>query len=283
MAFLTYRFIYRVVASKTVIWYHNYDVIYTDKNLDKFSLTWLAYSIPKKMFPKIDFFTISMEERVNFFPVHLLKNKYSLIPNYQKIEFHKTEPRIIEDKKIILIFVGTISKGHGLEELISILNTKIENLELELQIKGFLDNDYRQELIKLSIDHDVADKLVILPRSEWSDVPLALRKAHIGISFYMGTDQMNLTLGKGGSTKVFQYIAEGLPVLMNPEFRENFKEYDWAIASNLNGNSLVENISKIISNYDNLSQSAVKSFKEELNCNLYYDHFFETILPNKKH
>lgn len=47
------------------------------------------------------------------------------------------------------------------------------------------------------------------------------------------------------------------------------------IKTNLNENSLIENISIIISNYDSLSQSDVKNFKEKLNCKMYFEKIFK--------
>ena len=280
MAFLTFKYVKNVLPSNTFVWYHNYDVIYPE-NVKKYSLAHLAIKVPEKMFPRVDLFSIPMEERVKYFPVHLLKSSYQIIPNYSLLEIHPANKRIIESNKIVLIFVGSIGEGHGLEEIIKILNKNISGKELELIVKGYIREEYKNRLIRMASENAVEEKLTIIAKGPWGEVPETLRTAHIGIAIYNSKDQMITTLGKGGSGKVFQYVAEGLPVIMNTGFYQIFKAYDWAVPADLQEESLVNSISNIIKDYDKLSESAVKSFKEELNCNIYFDPLLEKITAIK--
>ena len=279
MAFFSYSLIAWLLPKSYIVWYHNYDAIDLN-NTRKYTLGWFANRTPCRMFPKIDFFTLPMKDRVKLFPVHLLKRKYQIIPNYSLLELHSAKDKYIAGNIIFLVYVGTISNGHGFEEIIEILKTEISGKQIHLILKGFINDKYKNELLIFSDKHGVRESLTILPSGPWKEVPEIIRKCHIGLAIYTGTDQMNMTLGKGGSGKVYQYIAEGLPVLMNTNFHKNFNDCNWAISTELNQKSLEKNIFKIVNVYNELSKSAAKNFMDEYNCNIYFDNFFKSIFLN---
>jgi hypothetical protein len=230
------------------------------------------------MFPKIDFFSLPEKEREVFFPIQLLKSKYLFFPNYSLLELHQAQKREIKDNKVSLLFSGVVSPGNALEELIQLLPHKIEGKNLELILKGFLKDSYKKELTDLAIKYDVLDKIIFVPVGPWQDVPAVIRTGNIGINICTKMDITSKTLGKGGSGKIFQYIAEGLPVLINHDLKKYFQDYNWAIGTELTAESLAQNIGNIISDYDNLSLSAIDSFKDELNCNIYFEDIFKKII-----
>lgn len=275
-AFFALCVIKRFVPNKSIIWYHNYDPIDINKT-KKYSQNWFAYKAMLKKFPTLDFFSLPEENRKIFFPVNLLQHKYFIVPNYSLLELHGGEKRKIEGRKVSLVFAGVISEGNGLEDLIRLLKVNIAGKEIELVLKGFLQEGYKQKLIKLAEDYGVSDKMKIIPVGPWKEVPEIIRTCHIGIHIFSKADLISKTMGKGGSGKIFQYIGEGLPVLMSPAFYENFQEYDWAIPTQLDQESLLSNIEKVIENYEKLTQSAIKSFKNELNCNIFFDKIFISI------
>lgn len=278
-ALFALQVIYRFLPRKTLFWYHNYDPV-DIKKMKKYSQGWFAYRAMFKLFPKIDLFTIPEKEREVFYPIHLLKNEYAILPNYSLLELHGAQKREIKDNTVKLIFAGVISEGNGLEEIIKLLKTKVSGKDLKLILKGFLKSSYKETLIQLAKKNEVLDRVIFIPVGPWKEVPQILRTGHIGINICVKSDAISKTLGKSGTGKTFQYIAEGLPTLINKDFSEYYTDYNWAIGTDLKEDSLFKNISYIINDYDHLSQSAVKSFKEELNCNIYFDKLFKDLTIN---
>jgi glycosyltransferase involved in cell wall biosynthesis len=278
MAFYVFSLVHFVAPKKTIVWYHNYDVV-DPANTRKYSLGYFAAKAPFRMFPKIDIFSLPMEDRVNLFPVQLLKKKYYIIPNYSLLEIHAAKARSIPGNNIKLLYVGSINGSHGLEQIIGLLKHRIRGKELELTVKGYIGDDYKMKLQQTAESFGLLDKLTILPAGPWHEVPEVIRDCHIGIAIYTGKDLMNATLGKGGSGKIYQYIAEGLPVLMTEDFYKNFSEYQWAIpVISLEQEVLLAAIDNTVKDYEKLSSSAVNSFTSELNCNSYFDEVFRNII-----
>jgi len=275
-ALLAIRIIYKLIPKKTIVWYHNYEPV-DPTTVKKYSQGWFGYKAMKKTFSKIDFFSFSEKEREIFFPIHLLKTKYLIFPNYSLLELHDAKKREINDNKVKLLFSGVISPGNGLEEIIELLQSDIGGKGLELILKGYLKDDYKSQLLELAKKYQVQEKITIIPVGPWQDVPSVIRRGNIGINICTKRDITSQTLGKGGSGKIFQYIAEGLPVLINSDMKKYFEEYSWAIGTSLEQSSLKKNIEQIINNYDNLSQSAADSFKTELNCNIYFEELFQNV------
>ena len=210
-----------LIPSKTKLWYHNYDPV-DAKTVKKYSQSWFAFKAMFKIFPKLTLFTHSEEKRNIFFPLDLLKNPYQILPNYPMMELHGGIKRELKGKEIILVFSGVISEGNGLEEIIKISHKKIGNREIKLILKGFIQEDYKSKLQKLIHECNVESQIKFIGVGPWEEVPQVLRTANIGIHIFHKADLISQTMGKGGSGKVFQYIAEGLPVLMSPGFYTNF-------------------------------------------------------------
>jgi hypothetical protein len=265
-----------LIPSKIKLWYHNYDPV-DSQTIKKYSQSWFAFKAMFKIFPKLTLFTHSEEKRNIFFPLELLKNPYHILPNYPMMEMHGGKKRELKQKEIILVFSGVISEGNGLEEIIKISHKKIGSREIKLILKGFIQEDYKRKLQKLIHDCNVVSQIKFIGVGPWEEVPQVLRTANIGIHIFHKADLISKTMGKGGSGKVFQYIAEGLPVLMSPGFHTNFIEYNWAIPTLLNEDELLKNIEHIVVNYGALSQSAISSFNTELNCNLAFEKIFKTL------
>lgn len=239
---------------------------------------WFAHKAMFNVFKTIDLFTHSEEKRNLFFPLDLLKNPYQILPNYPMIELHGGSPRKIESNTVKLIFSGVITHDNGLEDLIRFIHTEVHGKQLQLILKGFIKPDYLEVLKNLVKENNVQDKVTFVPVGPWKEVPELLRTANIGIHIFSKADLISKTMGKGGSGKVFQYIAEGLPVLMSHGFKNNFEEYDWAVPTKLDDDSLLQNISYVVENYDALSTGAISSFKTELSCNNQFDKIFKSLM-----
>ncbi|MCB9262681.1 MAG: glycosyltransferase [Flavobacteriales bacterium] len=277
-ALLSYRIIKAFVPEKTKIWYHNYDPL-NSETIKKYSQQWFALKAMNNVFPTIDLFTHSEEKRNRFFPIELLKKPYHILPNYPAIELHGGEERKLNaNEPVKLIFSGVISEGNTLEELIKLTQKTIDGREIHLILKGFVKDHYKESLEALVKENNVQDKVTFIPAGPWREVPEILRTAHIGIHIFHKADIISKTMGKGGSGKVFQYIAEGLPVLMSNGFKTNFEEYDWAVATDIDQDSLLKNVTHLVTSYQSLTHKAIESFKTELSCNAAFEAIFQSLV-----
>jgi hypothetical protein len=267
---LAFSIFYPLINSQIKIWYHNYDPI-DATNLKPFSMGYFSYKVMFKIFPRLTLFSHSEEKRDSFFPIHLLNSPRFILPNYPMLDMHFGAKRKLESEEVRIIFSGVISPGNGLEDLIKISNKKIGVYRIKLILKGFVSQEYKEILEQLIEETGTKKYVEFIGVGPWKEVPEILRQAHIGVHIFHKDDVISKTMGKGGSGKVFQYIAEGLPVLMSPGFKGNFIEYNWAVPTTLEASDLLANINYIVTNYDQLSQSSVDSFKDELNCDRYFN------------
>lgn len=274
--------------TKCKTWYHNYDPIYNKNNSAFLSITNLSYFLNRLSYKNINYFTLPMKERLKYFNLNYFKFGYNIIPNYPNLKLHTSKSHSIENKIIKLVFVGSVGIGRGIEDIIDLLNVKIYDYEMQLHIKGYLDDNYKNTLLNLSKLKNCSNKIFIYDFGPWDEVPLIIKNCDIGLAFYDRNSLMTSTLGLGGSTKIFQYIAEGLPVLVDSNFKNNYlSDYDWAFGIELNSNSIRKSIEFILLNYDEISNKALNDFKNNFNCNHYYNtsfkHLFPTIREKKHH
>ena len=133
------------------LWYHSHDVL--DKKLiRKFSISWIASLTQNNAFKRINIFTLPAEERKKYFPLDLFKGKYYYLPNFPSIFFYNQfyKEKEINQKQLNLIFQGSIGDGHGIENIIPILNTSVNGYSLYLHLKGFITETYKSELLKIA-------------------------------------------------------------------------------------------------------------------------------------
>lgn len=264
-----------------LLWYHNHDVLELSKT-KKYTIAWAAALIEKQIFDKLDFFSLPAQDRKQYFPLEKLKGKYFYIPNVPAKSFYNKfyQPKTVKVKAIKLIFQGTIAKGHGLEEIIKyILPTIIADKNFELNLKGLISDDYKNELLQLAVINKVEKQVIFHGFGAYQDVPRIASACHIGIAIHKGTDIMNKTLGTS-SNKIYEYAAVGLPVLLfdNEHFREHLGKYEWAFFTDTSEKSLFDCIEKIIANYEYLSQKAHEDFESHLNFETYFTPVIEEVM-----
>ena len=249
-----------------MLWYHNHDIL-EPLSQGKFSIGRFAIKAEQAIFPILSIFSLPSNERKEFFPMHKLKGKYFFIPNYPSKKFYnkfykqKTLSHVLR-----IIFQGRIAEGHGLEDIIALLSEPIEGKKLSLHLKGMVENEYKEKLLALAMDHNVTDKLFFHGLTSYKEVPSLASTCHIGVAIHTKTDIMNKTLGTS-SNKIYEYAALGLPVLLydNAHFREHLEKYPWAIFTDCSKNSLQLCLGGIVSRYQELSKSAYRDFSEGLN------------------
>jgi glycosyltransferase involved in cell wall biosynthesis len=270
----SYRILKFIVSKKIKIWYHNHDIIELD-NVRKYSLSWFSFHSEKSIFKDLDIFTLPSESRRSYFPIHLLKGKYYFLPNYPSTEFYSKFSQTAMGKDVFrIIFQGEISEGHGFEEIIEVLNERINNKEIELVLVGRISDAYRQKLTYLSRKCKVEKKLIFTEFVSYKNLPNITRTCQLGIAIYTKNDIMNNTISTA-SNKIYEYAALGLPVILfdHQQFRNQLELFPWCFFTNLSKESLISILYKVVLNFEELSISAKKS--QEINLN--YESFFNKL------
>ena len=257
------------------LWYHSHDVL--DKKLiRKFSISWIASLTQNNAFKRINIFTLPAEERKKYFPLDLFKGKYYYLPNFPSIFFYNQfyKEKEINQKQLNLIFQGSIGDGHGIENIIPILNTSVNGYSLYLHLKGFITETYKSELLKIAENSNTVEKIIFHGVTSYKKVPEIASYCHVGIGIHVKDDIMNQTLGTS-SNKLYEYAALGLPVLLydNDHFRTHFQDFEWAYFTDLSSESILNSLKRIIEKYNTLSLSAHNDFINKLN----YEKYFSTL------
>ena len=268
----------KLMSKKHIFWYHNHDVI--DKSMvGKFSIGWFAIKYEKKAFNSIDIFTLPSDERKNYFPIKEGRGKYYFLPNLPAMSFYKQFYRIKHkpEKEIKLLYQGVIRQGHGLEEIIAVLNHIVLNKSISLTLLGDIKADYKQSLINLASSYNVLDKLKILPREPYAKLPLTTAQYSTGLAIH-NVKSIQYSTGGTATNKIYEYAALGLPVILYDceHYRKYLDRFRWANFTDLSKGSIIACIQNIIENYCELSNLAHHDFLNELN----FERKFKKILDN---
>jgi hypothetical protein len=249
-------------------WYHNHDVaeISTQK---KFSIGWWACKKEHALFKKLDMFSLPAEERLKYFPQLPPGCRYFFTPNYPSQLFYKaitTNGARKPAAEIKLIYQGSLSKGHGFEQIIPLLNNDITGRALKLTLIGRIAPSYKEELEAIAIQHGTFERLSIEPPVNYMALASVTREHHIGIAIHT---PFNLIYQTGGtaSNKIYEYVAAGLPVLLfdSEHYRHHLSKYTWAFFTDCSTHSLTAQLQNIVADLDNYSKSATRDFQQKLN------------------
>lgn len=275
IALYTYHLIKPFLFFKHKVWYHNHDVFELG-NQRKYSIGWFAIKTEPKAFKYLDLFTLPTYDRLQYFPISTLKGKYFIIPNYPSKRFYKNFyiPRQIEDT-VKIIYQGSVSENHGIEEIIELLQQNKLSRPAHLILKGPCNAIYKQKLVALVKKYNIVDKLEFIGITPYREVPIPGSKCHIGIAIFKSKDIMNVTLGTA-SNKIYEYAALGLPVLLydTEQYRQHLNKYSWTFFTDCTeGETLVNSLETIITQFENLSIAAHQDFIENLN----FEHYFQSV------
>lgn len=282
-ALFAYRLIRPLLFFKHIFWYHNHDISELHRER-KYSIGWFACKAERRLFSSMDIFTLPSAERLDFFPINTLKGKYFVIPNYPSIDFYRSFYQSNKSTdNVFLIFQGRIAEGHGLEEIIPLLAEEILGKRIRLVLKGNCPESYKQELLQKALEHKVNDRISFYGFTPYAEVPKIAASCHIGIAIFAKKETMHVTLGTA-SNKIYEYAAVGLPVLYSDEvhFSRHLSKYPWAFAVNASAESIKEQLTNILSNYEYYSDCAHKSFEKELNFENYFKQVTDFLAPNNK-
>jgi len=270
LGLLAFWLVKRRVGFDGLAWFNSYDAIDVDHiQFGKYSLMGMVIKNHEKMFAELDYFSLPAIERMPYYPADRVKKETFMIPNFPVIRFY--EPyylaRKVSDQPIIrLIYQGALGKQHGYEDIIKILHRTVQGKPLQLVLKGWISEEYKQELLQLAEQHGVADKLIFEKFSLYSSVPQLASTCTIGLAIFTKQDIMNKTLGTA-SNKIYEYAAVGLPVILydSPHFRQYLESREWAYFTDLSESSLLDVIGSVMDNYQDLSASAYQSFLDDFN------------------
>jgi len=119
-------------------------------------------------------------------------------------EFHKIQ------KDLRLLYHGTVTKRFGLTTVIEAVAQLQDTIpETTLEIYGKYDDSYREELHEKINSLGINDHIIMGGYLSLEEISLKIKHSHIGIVPYLSDPFMNLAL----STKTFEYVAMGLPVI----------------------------------------------------------------------
>jgi glycosyltransferase involved in cell wall biosynthesis len=273
----------KFISSNKTIWYHNHDMPNTHQ-VRKYSIGWFASKYEYQTMENINYFSLPSDDRLVYYPKWKDMNRYLSIPNYPSINVYQNNQvsKFINDE-VRIIFQGTIGEEHALEELISILNEKIDGKSLRLILKGGVRPHYKRLLVEHAEKCNVSDKVEWIGLGAYCELPALTSTCHIGIAIYMGTDKVRLTLGTA-SNKIYEYAASGLPVILydNAQFRKYLEKSPWAFFTDGTAGSLKKCIEQILKDYNNLSLNARESFEANLNFEHAFSKVLEKVISNNK-
>lgn len=267
LALLSYRMVKFLKPKKAIVWYHNHDVL-AEEEVAKGTMNYFALLSEKKAMKYLDIFSLPTFERLKYFNLNEFQGKLFFLPNYPTLNYVKQwefDSKIIEEE-VVILFQGSIGRGHGIENIIPLLKKPLYGKRLKLILKGIIREDYNRELITLVDSYGIeAGRFEIHGFTEYSELKELTLRCHIGIAIFTKDDSMNSTLGTA-SNKIYEYAACGLPVLYldTDYWNGHLGKYDWAFAVDLSEESFSRAIKTILTKYDFYSSAAYGDYKSHL-------------------
>lgn len=262
----SYFLVRRVLRKNVKIWYHNHDMP-NIQNVRKYSIGWFSARYEFKAMEHIKFFSLPSKDRLTYYPLLNTRVTFFYAPNFPSLKvYSQPKENSWTGKSIRLIFQGAIGEHHAFEEILLLMKEPVDNMAIELVLKGPVRNKYKEKLIALAKLYNVESNLHWHDIGPYNEVPKLTRTCQIGIAIYMGKDEVSKTLGTA-SNKIYEYAACGLPVLLydNEQFRKNLSTVDWAFFTDGSITSLKDAIQAIICNWSTITLNARKDFERSLN------------------
>lgn len=272
---MAYGLGFRYLLKKHPIWwYHNHDIADLAQ-IRKGSIGWFAVKMEPFFFRWLDIFSLPAEERKTSFPINKLNGKYFFLPNYPSVNVYGKIPAPpFPQNEVKLIYQGSISPGHGLETIITILGPNKKNT-ITLTLIGRISTTYKETLEALAEKEQTGKWLFIQSAVGYKSLPYITSKHHIGLAIH---EPKGIIYATGGtaSNKIYEYAACGLPIIYldTPHYNEYLQNYDWAKSVNLEKDSIIRAIDSILKTYENLSQLAKFDFIEIKN----YEHKIDLLM-----
>lgn len=275
----SYFLIQKLISRRNLkVWYHNHDTIDMSR-CKKYSILWFAARNQDRALQFIDYFSLPSEERKEHFPLKEFNGMVKVIPNYPSMNFNPQirDRHISGEEDVRLIYQGSIGANHGLEQVLEVLNEKIEGHFLKLILVGKVRPEYLESLF------DLAEKLGVMDRIEWKgyqpyvDLHKIANEAHIGLAIHK---PYNVTYSTGGtaSNKIYEYAACGLPVILfdSEHYRSYLEKFKWSFFTDISSVNLLNTFSEIVKDYKSISNAA----RKDVECGLNFEHVYKQALKD---
>jgi glycosyltransferase involved in cell wall biosynthesis len=175
-------------------------------------------------------------------------------------KFDETKKHPIKDN-LRLLYHGTVSERFGvLVAVEAVVGLKEVFPDVELIIHGAYDPDYKNNIIKVVNNYGLQKNIILnglVPLEQISEI---VKTVHIGVVPYLSDSFMNKAL----STKTFEYIAAGLPVVasrLNSSL-ELFNDSCIHYSEPGNSKSICHKIVELAKNPDLQEQKRINAFKQ---------------------
>ncbi len=268
----SYYLFQHFLSKKKTSWFHSHDMPIKNK-LRKFSIGWFGAKYELDALQKVTIFSLPTNDRLKYYPRINSKTQYFELPNFPSKKIYNqitTSLNVKDDNVIKIIYQGTLGPNHSLEEIIPLLNRKINGKSLQLTLKGKVKEDYEKKLKEIAEKHQVNHNLIWIGIGFYRDLQAITKQHEIGIAIHLG----NIPQGTA-SNKIYEYAACGLPALVydNEQFRKHLSGYDWAVFTDGTPESLFDAIKYCNDNFAHLSKCA----KNDFNNNFFFEKGFEEI------
>jgi len=146
--------------------------------------------------------------------VYSASSRRTLITNVPPRSFLDIKPCDRQGENLQLLFLGMISEQRGIREIIAALDL-LRNGRVELHVVGATEDP---ELLRTFEDHP---KITYHGWKSWQEVRARLAEADVGLLIFQPNVAL-LGVSGQGNTKLFEYMAAGIPVLISdfPKLRE---------------------------------------------------------------
>lgn len=207
------------------------------------------------------------------------KDKITIVMNVPDLRyFAYNEKRNFNrnGKGFHLIYHGTIAGRYGLHNVIKILPTVLEKeSDIIFHIIGRMDNEYSDYLKDLTKDLNLDNHVIFEEIVPYYEVSNRLKSADLGIALSENNEYANL----GIPTKIFEYAAVGLPVIVTDlvSVRSTFRDSSMIFVNPEDTNQIANEIIKIVNNPEgrrSLAKNAnvdLKQVSYEVMCERYLD------------
>jgi glycosyltransferase involved in cell wall biosynthesis len=138
----------------------------------------------------------------------------TLVTNAPPSRFAKAHEGPLDNKALRIVSLGSISVGRGIRKLVDAL-LLVHHKDVRLHLVGDAHDSGLQALWSLS------DRVIHHGRIPWEEAQSLLGGADVGVLLYQ-PNPIHLHFTGEGNTKLFEYMAAGLPVLYShfPKLRQ---------------------------------------------------------------
>lgn len=264
ISLMALRLVRPFVWYKPRLWYHNHDVVEISA-VRKYSVGYFSVVSEKKFFKHIDLFSLPSFERLNAFPYQKLKGPYFIIPNYPSIKRNedilvtKSDPRQV----LKLIYQGHLGNDHGLESFVNFIEAEPDTT---LTLIGPGNTEFIQHLKSIIIGNHLSNRVFLRRPVPYAELREITGNHHVGLAVH---EPVNIAFRTAAmaSNKIYEYAASGLPVLYydDEHYKKYLSVYPWALPTDLSIGNIREKIRYIRTNYESLSEKALRDFQTKLN------------------